>query len=77
VLHRQSVILLGDAGIDISHATIDGWMMRVGELLISLVGAMRKELLKSTSACSIIRYRFALVMYSLRRDRWLWSLDVG
>src|SRR5664280_1820617 len=32
-LYRQSVILLRDAGIDISRATIDGWVMRVGDLL--------------------------------------------
>jgi len=31
-LYRQSVILLRDAGIDISRATIDGWVMRVGDL---------------------------------------------
>jgi transposase len=47
-LYRQSVILLRDAGIDISRATIDGWVMRVGELLTPLVGVMRKELLEGT-----------------------------
>ncbi len=35
-LYRQSVILLRDAGIDISRATIDGWVMRVGDLLMPL-----------------------------------------
>ena len=44
-LYRQSVILLRDAGIDISRATLCGWVMTVGELLIPLVGAMRSELL--------------------------------
>jgi transposase len=47
-LYRQSVILLRDTGIDISRATIDGWVMRVGELLTPLVGVMRKELLEGT-----------------------------
>jgi transposase len=47
-LYRQSVILLRDAGINISRATIDGWVMRVGDLLTPLVGAMRNELLEGT-----------------------------
>jgi len=47
-LYRQSVILLRDAGIDISRATIDGWVMRVGDLLTPLVGVMRNELLEGT-----------------------------
>jgi Transposase IS66 family/Resolvase, N terminal domain len=44
-LYRQSSILKRDAGIEISRATMCGWIMRVGELLIPVVGAMRKELL--------------------------------
>jgi transposase len=36
-LYRQSAILLRDAGIDISRATIDGWVIRVGDLLTPLV----------------------------------------
>jgi len=47
-LYRQSVILLRDAGINISRATIDGWVMRVGDLLTPLVGVMRNELLEGT-----------------------------
>ena len=47
-LYRQSVILLRDAGIDISRATIDGWVMRVGDLLTPLVGVMRNQLLEGT-----------------------------
>jgi transposase len=43
-LYRQSVIFLRDAGIDISRATIDGWVMRVGDLLTPLVGVMGREL---------------------------------
>ena len=44
-LYRQSVILKRDTGLDISRSTMDGWVMRVGELLMPMVGAMRKELL--------------------------------
>jgi transposase len=44
-LYRQSAILLRDAGVDISRATMCGWVMRVGEMLEPVVGAMRKELL--------------------------------
>ena len=44
-LYRQSVILLRDAGIDISRATMCGWVMTVGEMLAPVVWAMRRELL--------------------------------
>ncbi len=44
-LYRQSAILLRDAGVEISRATMCGWVMRVGEMLQPVVGAMRKELL--------------------------------
>jgi transposase len=44
-LYRQSVILLRDAGIDIGRATHCGWVMTVGEMLMPIVGAMRRELL--------------------------------
>lgn len=44
-LFRQSVIFLRDAGIDISRATMCGWVMTVGEMLAPVVGAMRRELL--------------------------------
>jgi Transposase IS66 family len=33
-LHRQSVILERDIGLEISRATLDGWVLKVGELLI-------------------------------------------
>ncbi len=44
-LYRQSVIFLRDAGIDISRATMCGWVMTIGEMLAPVVGAMRRELL--------------------------------
>jgi transposase len=37
--------LLRDAGIDISRATMCGWAMTVGEMLMPVVGAMKRELL--------------------------------
>jgi transposase len=43
-LYRQSVILKRETGIDIGRATLDGWVMRVGELLIPIAAAMRREL---------------------------------
>ena len=47
-LYRQSVILNRDASIAVSRATLDGWIIRVGELLVPIVGVMRRELLAGT-----------------------------
>ena len=47
-LYRQSAILERDSGIEISRATLDGWVMRVGELLTPIVAVMRTELLRGT-----------------------------
>jgi transposase len=44
-LYRQSAILERDTGVSISRATMDGWIMRVGEMLIPVVGAMGRELI--------------------------------
>jgi transposase len=44
-LYRQSVILERETGVEISRATLDGWVMTVGGLLIPVAGAMRSELL--------------------------------
>jgi transposase len=44
-LYRQAAILERDAGVEIGRATLDGWVMRVGELLEPVVGAMRQDLL--------------------------------
>jgi len=44
-LYRQSVMLERETGLEISRATLDGWVMRVGELLRPITGAMAKELL--------------------------------
>ena len=45
-LYRQSAILARETGIELSRATLDGWVMRVGELLSPIAAAMGQELLK-------------------------------
>lgn len=47
-LYRQAAILEREAGLEIGRATLDGWVMRVGELLGPVVQAMRKDLLKES-----------------------------
>ena len=47
-LHRQSMILERDLDLEISRATLDGWVLKVGELLIPVVAAMRRELIGGT-----------------------------
>jgi transposase len=44
-LYRQQAILEREAGVEISRATLDGWVMRVGELLMPIVGVMGRDLL--------------------------------
>lgn len=46
-LYRQAAMLEREAGLEISRATLDGWVMRVGELLQPMVSAMRKDLLRA------------------------------
>ena len=47
-LHRQSVILERDIGLEISRAMLDGWVLKVGEFLIPMVAAMRRELISGS-----------------------------
>jgi len=44
-LYRQAAMLEREAGLEIGRATLDGWVMRVGELLGPIVEAMRRDLL--------------------------------
>ena len=44
-LYRQEMILKREAGVEISRATLDGWVMHVGETLMPVREAMRNELL--------------------------------
>jgi len=45
-LYRQSVILDRESGVNISRATLDGWVMQVGELLRPLVAIMGRQLVQ-------------------------------
>jgi transposase len=47
-LYRQQAILEREAGVEISRATLDGWVLRVGELLQPVVAAMRRDLLRAS-----------------------------
>jgi transposase len=47
-LYRQSVILDRESGVEISRATLDGWVMQVGELLRPLVGVMGRQLVQGS-----------------------------
>jgi transposase len=44
-LYRQSTMLERDSGVELSRQALDGWVMRVGELLAPLAEALRQELL--------------------------------
>ena len=46
-LYRQEAMLEREAGVEISRTTLDGWVMRVGELLAPLIEAMRSDLLRA------------------------------
>jgi transposase len=47
-LYRQSAMLERDSGVELSRATLDGWVLKVGELLIPMASAMSEELLRGT-----------------------------
>jgi transposase len=47
-LYRQQAMLEREAGVEISRATLDGWVMRVGELLHPVVAVMRRDLLRAS-----------------------------
>jgi transposase len=47
-LYRQAAMLEREVGLDIGRATLDGWVIRVGELLAPVVGAMRQDLLDAS-----------------------------
>lgn len=47
-LYRQSEMLRREAGVDIGRSTLDGWVLRVGELLLPLAEAMAAEIRAGT-----------------------------
>ncbi len=44
-LYRQSLMLEREAGLSISRATMDGWVMRCGELVMPVAAAIGREVL--------------------------------
>ena len=52
-LYRQSVMLERDAGVLISRATLDGWVMRVGEFLAPVIAAMPTRLTRVTATAAV------------------------
>jgi hypothetical protein len=42
------VILEREAGVEISRATMDGWVMQVGEMLMPLVEVVGRELVEGS-----------------------------
>jgi transposase len=44
-LYRQAAMMERETGVEIGRATLNGWVMRVGELLVPVADAMRKDLL--------------------------------
>jgi transposase len=49
-LYRQQAAIERDAGIAIALSTIDDAVMRVGELLMPMAAAMKRELLAGNAA---------------------------
>ena len=47
-LYRQAVMLEREAGLEIGRATLDGWVMKVGELLVPVAESMRLDLLEGS-----------------------------
>ncbi len=47
-LYRQSTMLEREAGVEISRATLDGWVMRVGDLLSPIAAVIGRELVSGT-----------------------------
>lgn len=47
-LYRQEAILEREAGLEISRATLDGWVMTVGGLLLPVVQFVRADLLRES-----------------------------
>jgi transposase len=47
-LYRQQAVLRRDAGVEIALSTLDDAVMRVGELLLPILAAMKRELLAGT-----------------------------
>ena len=74
-LYRQSALVERDTGVLIRRTTMDGWMMRSGDLLELLKPAMRKEILRS-HYLQADETRVAVQMHDKRgknHTAWLWQ----
>lgn len=74
-LYRQAVRLEREAGVEISRATLDGWVMRVGEFLQPVVAAVRHGLLEE-SYLQADETRLPVQMHDHRganHEAWLWQ----
>jgi transposase len=74
-LYRQSAILERETGIEITRATLDGWVMRVGELLGPIVSVMGHELV-SGSYIQADETPVGVKMHDKRgknHQAWLWQ----
>jgi transposase len=47
-IYRQGAILERETGIELSRATLDSWVMRVGELLRPISAAIGREILSGS-----------------------------
>ena len=72
-LYRQSVMLQRESGVEISRATLDGWVMQVGESLQPLVAAMGRRLLEGApdalvrASAPALRWRLSGILPAPRR----------
>lgn len=64
-LYRQALILEREAGVEISRVTLDGWVMRVGEMLAPVIEAMRRDLLQ----CGYLQADETTVPVQMRQDK--------
>ena len=74
-LYRQEAILQREAGVAISRATLDGWVMRVGDLLVPVAEAMRADLLRG-SYIQADETTVGVQMHDKRgsnHEAWLWQ----
>jgi transposase len=65
-LYRQSVILERDSGLELSRQTLDGWVLRVGELLVLSGGGLAARAAPRDVTCKPMKRRW---MYSCTMGR--------
>ena len=73
-IYRQSAILKRETGIDLSRATLDSWVMRVGELLRPITAAMGQELFLFFYLLTLPGASAGVSGYALPTLRWVPSI---